>query len=145
MAEVREAISIAAPAERVWQVVHEDIRNFPRWTTNVERVQMVTKGAPGLGAIYRYRLDTPIGRQVVEIEHTEWLKPRRCSGEYVRGPISGSWTYSYSERAGRTRLTYDTAFHLSGVLRLMTGAFLPHYAAGVRENLQNLKAYIEGG
>ena|SRR5579872_1664102 len=145
MAEVLESVSIDAPAERVWHAVHEDFRNFTRWTTNVKRVQKVTSGPPGKGAVYRYILDTPAGEHVLEIEHTEWRKPKLCAGEYVRGPVSGTWSYSYAERAGKTRLTYDSDFRLTGVLRLMTAAFLPHYRNGVRENLKNLKAYLEDG
>ena len=144
MALVRESISIGAPAERVWHVVHEDVRNFTRWTTNVKRAQEVTPGPPGEGAVYRYVLDTPAGDQVLEIEHLEWRKPERCAGEYVRGPVTGSWSYTYSEREGRTRVTYVSDFRLTGVLRLMTSAFLPHYRSGVRDNLRNLKEFVEG-
>lgn len=145
MALVRESISIAAPAERVWHAVHEDFRNFTRWTTNVKRVQKVSSGPPGEGAVYRYVLDTPAGEHVLEIEHLEWRKPKRCAGEYVRGPVTGTWSYSYAERAGQTRVTYVSDFRLTGVLRLMTGAFLPHYRNGVRDNLRNLKEYVEAG
>ena len=144
MALVRESISVAAPAERVWHAVHEDVRNFTRWTTNVKRVQMVSPGPPGEGAVYRYTLETPAGDQVLEIEHTEWRKPKHCAGDYVRGPVTGTWSYSYSEREGRTRVTYVSEFRLTGVLRLMTGAFLPHYRDGVRQNLRQLKEYLEG-
>ena|SRR5438270_1123754 len=144
MALVRESISIDAPAERVWTAVHEDVRNFTRWTTNVKRVQMVTKPPPGEGAVYRYTLDTPAGSHVLELEHTEWRKPRRCSGRYVRGPVTGTWSYSYTERGGRTHVTYASEFRLSGVLRFMTSAFVPHYREGVRQNLRNLKTYLEG-
>jgi uncharacterized membrane protein len=145
MALVRETVSIAAPADRVWHVVHEDVRNFTKWTTNVKRVQKVSPGPPGEGAIYRYVLDTPAGEHVLEIEHLEWRRPRRCAGEYIRGPVTGTWSYSYSERDGQTRLTYVSDFRLTGVLRLMTAAFLPHYRNGVRDNLRNLKRYVEEG
>ena len=143
MAQLRESVSIAVPAERVWHTVHEDTANFTRWSTNVKRAELVTEPPFGEGTVYRYRLDTPIGEQVLEIENTEWLRPRRCAGEYVRGPVSGTWSYSYAERAGKTRLTYETNYNLTGVLRLLTGRFAPHYAEGVRQNLQNLKAYLE--
>lgn len=143
MATLRESVTIAASPDDVWHAVHEDFRNFVRWSTNVRRVEKVTKGPAGEGTVYRYRLDTPAGEQVLEIEHTEWLKPERCAGEYTRGPISGTWSYTYAERSGRTRLTYESDFRLTGVLRLMTGAFAPHYADGVRENLKNLKRYLE--
>jgi len=144
MALVRESVSIDAPAELVWHAVHEDVRNFTKWTTNVKRVQKVSRGAPGVGAVYRYTLDTPAGEHELEIEHTEWNKPKRCAGEYVRGPVKGTWSYSYSERDGKTRLTYLSDFRLTGVLRLMTAAFVPHYRSGVRDNLRNLKAHVEG-
>jgi uncharacterized membrane protein len=143
MAHVREAISIAAPADRVWHAVHEDVRNFTRWTTNVKRVQKITRPQAGAGTVYRYVLDTPAGEHVLEIEHTEWDRPRRCAGEYVRGPVDGTWSYTYTERAGRTRVVYESEYRLTGLLRLMTSAFAPHYAAGVRQNLKNLKAYLE--
>lgn len=144
MALVRESISIESPAERVWHAVHEDVRNFTKWTTNVERVQMVTKPPAGEGAVYRYTLETPVGRQVLELEHTVWDKPKRCAGEYVRGPVTGTWSYTYTQRGGRTKVAYESDFRLTGVLRLMTSAFVPHYAAGVRANLGNLKRYLEG-
>lgn len=145
MALVRESISIDAPAERVWHAVHEDVRNFTRWTTNVSRVQKVTKGPPGEGAVYRYVLQTPVGEHVLEIEHTEWNRPRHCAGEYVRGPVTGTWSYAYSERQGQTRITYTSDFRLTGMLRLMTSAFVPHYRQGVRTNLRNLKDFVEAG
>jgi uncharacterized membrane protein len=145
MARLRESILIAAPAERVWEAVHEDVRNFPRWTTNVRLVEAVTKPPAGEGTVYRYWLETPIGEQVLELEHTEWRKPRRCAGEYVRGPVDGTWSYTYAERSGRTRVTYESEYRLTGVLRFATGAFAPHYAAGVRQNLESLKAYLEAG
>jgi uncharacterized membrane protein len=145
MALVRETVSIAAPADRVWHVVHEDVRNFAKWTTNVKRVQKVSPGPPGEGAVYRYVLDTPAGEHVLEIEHLEWRRPRRSAGEYIRGPVTGTWSYSYSERDGQTRVTYVSDFRLTGVLRLMTAAFLPHYRNGVRDNLRNLKRYVEEG
>ena len=143
MAEVRESISITAPAELVWHVVHEDVRNFTKWTTNVKRVQKVSPGPPGEGSVYRYVLDTPAGEHALEIEHREWRKPKRCAGEYVGGPVTGSWSYSYSERDGKTRVTYVSDFRLTGMLRLMTAAFAPHYRGGVKQNLKNLKEYVE--
>jgi uncharacterized membrane protein len=144
MAEVRESISINAPAEEVWHAVHEDVRNFTKWTTNVKRVQKVSPGPAGEGTVYRYTLDTPAGEHGLAIEHTEWRKPKRCAGEYVEGPVTGTWSYSYSERAGVTKLTYVSDFRLTGMLRLMTAAFVPHYRNGVRENLRNLKRFVEG-
>lgn len=143
MARVREAITIAAPAEAVWQAVHEDMRNFTRWTTNVKRVQAVGRPATGAGSVYRYVLDTPAGEHGLEIEHDEWQKPRRCAGRYVRGPVEGTWSYTYTERAGSTRIVYESDYRLTGLLRFMTSAFAPHYEAGLRQNLKNLKAYLE--
>ena len=144
MAVVRASITIDAPAERVWKTVHEDVRNFTKWTTNVRKVEKVTRGPAGEGTVYRYALETPAGDHDLEIEHTEWEPPRRCAGIYSRGPVTGRWSYTYSESGGKTKLTYVSDFRLTGLLRFATGAFVPHYEAGVRENLRNLKEFLEG-
>jgi ligand-binding SRPBCC domain-containing protein len=145
VAKVRETVEIRAPAERVWTIVHEDVKNFTKWTTNVSRVEQLTPGPPGKGTRLRYHLEIPggIGSQVLEIEQDVYQKPKRCAGDFVRGPVSGTWSYSYREKEGVTRLTYENDYNLTGLLRFATGAFNPHYVEGIRQNLENLRRYVE--
>ena len=143
---VREVVDIEAPPERVWAVVAEDVKNAPKWTTNLDRVETLDGGAPGKGTRYRYHLD--IGGQKVrlEVEQDVWSKPKRCAGRFIKGPLNGTWSYTYTARKdGSTRLVYEMDYQLGGLLRFATGVLGPQYAAGIRKNMQSLKKYVESG
>jgi uncharacterized membrane protein len=146
MATLREEVEIEAPAERVWAVVAEDVENAPRWTTNLDEVEKLDDGLPGIGTRYRYHLD--IGGQKVQlvVEQDVWKKPKKCSGRFVKGPLTGTWAYTYTQRKdGTTRLAYEMDYQLGGLLRFATGVLGPQYAAGIRKNMQSLKKYVESG
>ncbi|TMF24711.1 MAG: hypothetical protein E6I36_03270 [Chloroflexi bacterium] len=146
MAMVREVVDIEAPPERVWAVVAEDVKNAPKWTTNLDRVETLDGGPPGKGTRYRYHLD--IGGQKVrlEVEQDVWSKPKRCAGRFIKGPLNGTWSYTYTARKdGSTRLVYEMDYQLGGLLRFATGVLGPQYAAGIRKNMQSLKKYVESG
>jgi uncharacterized membrane protein len=146
VATVHEEVEIDAPAERVWAVVAEDVKNAPKWTTNLDQVEKLDEGPPGKGTRYRYHLD--IGGQKVQlvVEQDVWSKPKKCSGRFVKGPVNGTWAYTYTQRKdGSTRLVYEMDYQLGGLLRFATGVLGPQYAAGIRKNMQSLKKYVESG
>jgi uncharacterized membrane protein len=146
VATVREEVEIDAPADRVWAVVAEDVKNAPRWTTNLDQVEKLDDGPPGKGTRYRYHLD--IGGQKVQlvVEQDVWSKPKKCSGRFIKGPLNGTWAYTYTQRKdGSTRLVYEMDYQLGGLLRFATGVLGPQYAAGIRKNMQSLKKYVESG
>ena len=147
MARIREQIDIDAPPERVWAVVAEDVKNAPKWATNMEKVEKLDDGPPGKGTRYRYYLSLPGGhKETIEVEQDVYNKPKKCSGRFIKGPIKGTWSYTYREhKDGGTRLTYEMDFELGGLLRLATGVFAGQYAAGIRHNMERLKKYIESG
>lgn len=128
-------------------VVAEDVRNAPKWTTNLEKVEKLDDGPPGRGTRYRYHLSLPGGHRVqLEVEQDTWGKPKRCAGRFIKGPLKGTWAYTYAHKKdGTTKLTYEMDYELTGWLRLAGGLLGPQYAAGIRENLQRLKKYIESG
>ncbi len=147
MAKLRESVDIEAPPSRVWAVVAEDVEHAPKWTTNMDRVEKLDDGPPGKGTRYRYHLSLPGGhKEKIEVEQTVWTRPKRCAGDFVKGPVKGKWSYTYAERkGGSTRLTYEMDFELGGMLRFATGLFNKQYAEGIRDNLERLKKYIESG
>jgi len=144
---LREEVVIEAPAERVWAVVAEDVTNAPRWTTNLDRIEKLDAGPPGKGTRYRYHLNLPGGlKERLEVEQDVWTKPKKCSGRFVRGPLTGTWGYTYTQRKdGTTRLVYEMDYELAGLLRFAGGLLGPQYAAGIRKNMESLKKYVEGG
>jgi uncharacterized membrane protein len=146
VATIREEVEIDAPAERVWAVVAEDVKNAPKWTTNLDQVEKLDEGPPGKGTRYRYHLD--VGGQKVQlvVEQDVWSKPKKCSGRFVKGPLNGTWAYTYTQRKdGSTRLVYEMDYQLGGLLRFATGVLGPQYAAGIRKSMQSLKKYVESG
>ncbi len=143
---VREVVDIEAPPERVWAVVAEDVKNAPKWTTNLDRVETLDGGPPGKGTRYRYHLDIGGQKVLLEVEQDVWSKPKRCAGRFIKGPLNGTWSYKYTARKdGSTRLVYEMDYQLGGLLRFATSVLGPQYAAGIRKNMQSLKKYIESG
>lgn len=147
MARIHESVEIEAPPERVWAVVAEDVKNAPKWTTNMDKVEKLDDGPPRKGTRYRYHLNLPGGhKEKIEVEQDVYNKPKKCAGRFVKGPVKGTWTYTYKEKKdGSTQLTYEMDFELGGLLRLATGMFTSQYAAGIQNNLQRLKKYVESG
>jgi uncharacterized membrane protein len=146
VARIREQVDIDAPPERVWAVVAEDVKNAPRWTTYLDRVDRLDEGAPGKGTRYRYHLDLPGTKVTLDVEQDVYQKPRKCAGRFIKGPLKGTWTYIYTQRKdGSTRLTYEMDYELTGLLRFAGGLLGPQYAAGIHKNMESLRKYIESG
>lgn len=146
MAKIHEAVDIDAPVERVWAVVAEDVKNVPRWSTNLDRIEKLDDGPPGRGTRYRYHLDVGGQKVRLEVEQDVFNKPKKCAGRFVKGPLKGTWRYTYTQRKdGSTHLVYDMDFELTGLLRFATGVLGPQYAAGIGKNMERLKTYVESG
>ena len=143
MARIRESIRIAAPAERVWSTVHEDLKNARKWTDHLKKVEIVGGGKPGKGSTVRYHLDLPGGVQVLQVQHETWQPGKKCAGDFTGGPLKGTWAYLYREREGMTTLTYQMDYELGGLLRFLGNAFKGAYEDGIRRTLQSLKKYVE--
>lgn len=145
MPTIHEEVTIDAAPERVWRVVHEDLRNAPRWTTHLKRAYSVNGLETGTGSRLRYDLELPAWRGHLEIEQTTWNPGRKCAGRFTDGPLKGTWSYTYRALKSGTKLVYDMDFELGGVLRFLGGMLVREYQNGIRENMANLKEYVEAG
>ena len=147
MTKIRETVDIEAPAERVWAVVQEDAVHAPRWSTNLAKVEKLDDGPPRKGTRYRYHLDLPGGiKEQLDVEQSVFTKPRHCAGTFIRGPLKGTWSYTYTEhKDGSTHVVYEMDYELGGLLRFAGGLLSRQYAEGIRQNMHRLKAYVESG
>lgn len=147
MALIRESVDIDAAPGRVWAVVAEDVKNAPKWSTNLDRIDKLDDGPPGRGTRYRYHLNLPGGQKVrLDVEQDAWNRPKKCAGRFINGPLKGTWAYTYTgKKDGTTKLTYEMDYELAGLLRFAGGLLGPQYAAGIRDNLLRLKKYVESG
>jgi Txe/YoeB family toxin of Txe-Axe toxin-antitoxin module len=144
--KLRESVDINASVERVWAVVAEDVTNAPRWTSYLEKAEKLDDGPPGKGTRYRYHLDLAGHKEKLEVQQSVFNKPKKCSGTFIKGPLKGTWAYTYTARIdGSTRLVYEMDYELTGLLRFASGLLGPQYAAGIRQNMKSLKKYIESG
>jgi uncharacterized membrane protein len=146
VATIKETIEIEAPAERVWAVVHEDFKNAPKWSSNLKKVDVLTEGPTRKGTALRYHIHTPGGEQKLDVEHTTVTPGKTCAGHFTGGPLKGDWKYSYSERDGRTKLTYTMDYGPNGfAVRLFFGAIERQLPNDVRKTMTSLKKYVESG
>lgn len=146
MTRIRETVDIEAPPSRVWAVVQEDVVNAPRWSTNLAKVEKLDGDPPGKGTRYRYHLELPGGiRETLEVEQSTYTKPKHCSGRFVKGPLKGTWAYTYTERKDGTHVVYEMDYELGGLLRFAGGLLAGQYAEGIRSNMARLKKYVESG
>jgi len=81
----------------------------------------------------------------IEAEQTTYVKPKRCAGQFIKGPIKGTWSYAYSETKSGTRAVYEMDYQLGGLLRFAGPLLAGQYAQGIRDNMAALKKYIESG
>jgi uncharacterized protein YndB with AHSA1/START domain len=145
MTRIREEVTIRAPAAAVWNAVHVDLENLPRWAGYVKRAEALD-GRPGKNWRVRYHLQLSGGFDgSLTLLHTVWDPPRRCAGRFEGGPLHGEWTYTYSEQAGSTRLAYEMDYQLAGLLRFAGGMLSGQYAEGIRKAMASLKSYLEEG
>ena len=147
MTKIREEVSIVAPPERVWAVVHQDLKNAPKWSSTLQKATLVddSGAVPGKGSLIRYDLKLPAWKGAIEVEIKTWTPPRKCAGVFSDGPLEGDWSYAYSHRGGVTRLVYEMDYRLRRMLRLLGGALAGQYAAGIRSQMTALKKYVESG
>ena len=146
MAKLRETVDIDAPATRVWAVVQEDVKNVPKWSSHVAKVEQLDRNPPGKGTRYRYHLNLPGGlKETLEVEQTTFVKPKRCAGKFIKGPLNGTWSYAYTETKAGTRVVYEMDYSLGGLLRFAGPLLAGQYAQGIRGNMAALKKYIESG
>jgi uncharacterized membrane protein len=145
--KIHEAVDIKAPASRVWAVVQEDVVNAPKWSSYLAKAEKLDDGPPGKGTRYRYQLDLPGGfKERIEVEQTVYQKPKRCAGKFIRGPLKGTWAYTYTEKKdGTTHVLYEMDYELSGLLRFAGGLLNSQYADGISKTMVALKKYVESG
>jgi len=146
MGSVKESVQIEAPAERVWAVVSEDFKNATKWTSGLEKAEVLTDGPVGKGTRLRYTINTPAGQQSMEVEHDVYDKPKVTSGRIIKGAVKGTWKYAYSEKAGVTTITYTMDYEPANfAMRFAMGLIDRQLPGDIRKTLLSLKKYVESG
>lgn len=146
MGRIREEVEIEATADRVWAVVHGDVPHLTRWSDNLAHAEVIGGGPLREGSELRYDVKLIGGTTApLTLLVEQFEAPRRCAGRMVGDAFGGSWSWSYDEDGGLTRVTYESELKIGGVLRLARAVLEREIGSGMRRNLANLKAYVEAG
>ncbi len=146
VAKIRESVDIEAPIAKVWAVVHGDFANANQWSSNLERIEVLSEGPFGRGTELRYVIQTPGGKQELEVEHTTVTPGKTVAGNFVKGPIRGTWKYTYAARGDGTRVTYAMDYEPNGfTARIFFGIIEKQLPGDVARTLASLKRYVEAG
>lgn len=145
---VRESVTIAAPAERVWQLVM-DPQRLGDWVTTHDGLDGAAEAPLEAGSTFTQRLKLAGAPFRVRWTVVECARPRLARWE-GKGP-GGSRayvSYALAEEDGGTRFDYENRFELpGGILGRFAGRAV--VAAGsereARRTLENLKRLLESG
>jgi hypothetical protein len=142
MPALHGTVSIAAPADRVWSAVVEDLAGMPSWAQYLKSASVEGGGAPGLGKKIRLDIDAP-GNVALVMQPSVWDRPRRASGDFVDGPITGTWSYDFATAGAGTDLTYEMEVKLGGMLRFAGGMIQGRLDSGIKDAMRRLKEELE--
>ena len=144
MPALHGTVSIAAPADRVWSAVLEDLAGMPSWAQYLKSATVEGGGLPGVGKKIRLDVDAP-GDISLVMEPSVWDRPRRAAGQWVDGPVSGTWSYDFAAEGAGTDVTYDMEVKLGGMLRFASGMIQGRLDSGIKDAMRRLKEELEDG
>lgn len=142
MPSLHGKVSIAAPAERVWHAVLEDLPGMPSWARYLKSASSEDGAAPGVGKKIRLVVDAPVDISLVMLPEI-WDRPRRAMGRWVDGPVSGTWSYDFATADTATDLTYEMDVRLGGMLRFASGMIQGRLDSGIQDAMRRLKEELE--
>ena len=145
MSHIRVAIDIAAPIERVWQVV-EPVERHVDWMADAESIEFVTDQRRGVGTAFLCRTKVGPIRLTDKMNITRW-EPGRAMGVQHVGLVTGSGVFTLEALdASRTRFTWEERLTFPWWLGGPLGAFVGGkivLRAIWRANLRRLAALCE--
>jgi carbon monoxide dehydrogenase subunit G len=141
---VDEGVSIGRGREAVFDYL-VDLDVYPSWQPAVKQVQLIDDAVPRAGSRIRAVIETAGRDTDVEIEITEFDRPRRLSTRTLSGPatMTGNVVLDATNEPGSTRLTLHAEIHLTGLLRFAEGIVRHRITEQLPSLLWDLRDRIE--
>ena len=136
-------VSVRRPPADVFAYV-ADFGRVPTWNYAIRSTDQLTPGPVGLGTTYRQVRSIPAVAEE-EFEVTEWEPGRRVAITGDFGPFRGTLTYLVEAGQAGTVLTNDAELVGRGVLGVAGRVAAPRLKSAIAENLEVLRAALEGG
>lgn len=140
MAHVTGSIRIAAPLERVFDMV-ADLRNEPAYNPAMTEVELLTPEL-GLGARFRARMGRTGPDMVVEL--TGYDPPRRLGSLTTSSMMETAGTLTLTPVGDATVMAWDWEVRPRGWFRLLTPLVGPMGRSRERAIWEGLRRLLEG-
>ena len=143
MIQFANTIDIAREAAAVFAYL-ADAEHTPEWNWAITSAEKITPGPVGVGT--RFRLTRSVPQPAVEtLEITAFEPLRRIDVAGRLGPFDARLAYEVTPIDHGTRLTNTAELEAPMPLGFVGGLFGGPVRASVAENLDVLKALLEGG
>lgn len=146
MTPVVDSIEIARSPEDVFAYM-DQLERHGEWQTQIVSVTRHTEGPTGVGTRATDLRRTPMGKQSVEYEITEYDSPRKVSFRGLNGPIRPVGTVTVEAVGeGRSRLTLELELQGHGLFGKLIAPLAQRDAhKQVPKDQQRLKERLESG
>lgn len=111
-------VYLARSAEVVFAFI-ADVRNGPRWHTDVLRAQLINGRAIGEGSTFEIETKPFMGVSRGTVSVSQYDPPRRIVFEVEMGKMRPTTTFTVDPEDGGCRVTRRIAMEPPGVMRLM--------------------------
>jgi uncharacterized protein YndB with AHSA1/START domain len=136
--ECKIAVSIRAPATRIWALL-TDAKDFPRWNSTVTSIE----GDIEVGN--KLKLRVPISERTFTPKVAEFVPPHRMVWSDGAAPMfKGVRTFSLSQKPDGTT-DFSMVEVISGLMLPMIKGSLPDFGPPFEQYASDLKREAEGG
>jgi carbon monoxide dehydrogenase subunit G len=137
MATIEAAVTINAPADKVWDVV-SDLDGEPKFWKGTKSVRNISKDG---NTIQR---EITIAFRDSKCIQTVTLQPKqRILATFTEGIINGTKTVQLIPEGEKTRLETIWDIKMTGMLGMFTGMVKKHIKSGTEQALEAIKQEIE--
>jgi carbon monoxide dehydrogenase subunit G len=140
MISAESSTSIARPAAEIFEFV-SDLRNDPRWHTDILEARLAEEGPIGKGSTFAVRFRPFMGRSEGTVTVSDYEPPRRLVLKGKMGKMAPTLILSVEPQGEGSRFTRRVEMEPPGMMRLMApfmGGMFRKQNAGFVANLKRV-------
>lgn len=137
MATIEAALTINAPADKVWEVI-SDLDNEPKFWKGTKSVRNISRDGNTIVREVTIAFRDSKCMQKVTISPKE-----RIFAEFTEGIIDGTKTIQLIPQGDSTQIEAIWDIKLSGMMGMFTGMVKKHIKSGTEQALEAIKQEIE--
>jgi carbon monoxide dehydrogenase subunit G len=140
MVSAESSIVIARPAAEVFEFV-SDLRNDPRWHTDILEAQLTGGGSIGPGSVFAIKFKPFMGHSEGTVTVSEYSPPQRTVLQGKMGKMAPTITLTVKPEGAGARFTRRVDMQPPGLMRVMAplmGGMFRKQNAGFVANLKRV-------